>query len=146
MKEIVALIASFDAVLATGHLSPRESIDLLDYASTHGVTRMLVNHPAAAVVDATVEEQIALARTGAFLEHCYAQCTPVLDGLALQVISDAIRAVGPEHCVLATDLGQVQNPPTVTGLARFRAALADEGWSDSDLEVMMAKNPTRRLA
>jgi len=141
VREIVSMIASHDAVLATGHLSPRESLDLVSYASTHGVTRIIVNHPAANVVGATLDEQIALARMGAFLEHCYAQCTPALDNLPIAAIGDAIRAVGPEHCLLASDLGQVLNPPPVFGLALFRAALQREGWSDQDLALMMSTNP-----
>jgi hypothetical protein len=141
VREIIALIADRDAILATGHLSPRESLDLISYASTHGVTRMIVNHPSAPVVGASVDEQVALAGMGAFLEHCYAQCTPSMGRLPMSTIGDAIRMVGPEHCLLATDLGQTLNEPSVAGLASFRAALRADGCSERDLVQMMSTNP-----
>jgi hypothetical protein len=102
---------------------------------------MLVNHPAAPVVAASIDEQIALAQRGALLEHCFAQTTAALDALPLATIGMAIRAVGPEHCVLASDLGQVQNPPAVIGLATFRAALIDQGFVPDEVRTMLVDNP-----
>jgi microsomal dipeptidase-like Zn-dependent dipeptidase len=56
-----------------------------------------------------------------------------------------MRAVGVEHCILASDLGQAANPPPPEGFAAFIGALAKEGFDASDLEVMTKRNPARIL-
>jgi hypothetical protein len=145
VREIVTMVAAYDAVLATGHLSSRESLELLAYAASRGVRRMLVNHPVAPVVDASTDEQRELAGLGALLEHCFAQTTPALDALPIRRIADAIRHVGPQHCVVASDLGQVGNPPAPEGLAAFRAALLDEGFGPDELDTMLIHNPRALL-
>ena len=58
---------------------------------------------------------------------------------------DAIRATGPEHNVLSTDLGQVQNPPVEDGLALMADRLLEAGFSEDDVRTMAVTN-TRLLA
>jgi hypothetical protein len=55
------------------------------------------------------------------------------------------RAVGPEHSVLSTDLGQVSNPPVEDGLALMVDRLLEAGFDEQDVHVMAVVN-TRRLA
>jgi hypothetical protein len=145
VDEIVRLIAQYDAVLGTGHISPHEALALACRARAAGVTRIIVNHPSGNAVGATVEEQRELASLGAFMEHCYAQCTPGIDGLPFATIAEAIRAVGAERCLLATDLGQTFNPRPVEGLRRFVEELRGEGIAAADLRLMVADNPRRLL-
>ena len=57
----------------------------------------------------------------------------------------AIRAVGAEHCILASDLGQVGNPLHPDGLAEFFARLERAGISRADVERMSKVNPARAL-
>jgi len=59
--------------------------------------------------------------------------------------ADAIRRVGPEFCILASDLGQQNNPLPVEGLAEFIAALRARGFADRDLARMSKDNPARLL-
>lgn len=49
MEVILSLIAEHDAVLATGHLSPEESLVLLKVAREIGVARMVVTHASESV-------------------------------------------------------------------------------------------------
>ena len=57
----------------------------------------------------------------------------------------AIRAVGPEHCVLSNDLGQAGNPLPVEGLQSFLDGLTAEGFSAQELRRMAVENPARLL-
>jgi hypothetical protein len=56
-----------------------------------------------------------------------------------------IRAAGPEHSVLASDLGQVGNPPVEDGLALLADRLLAAGFSEDEVRLMAVSN-TRRLA
>jgi hypothetical protein len=56
-----------------------------------------------------------------------------------------IRATGPQHNVLSTDLGQVANPPVEDGLALMADRLLEAGFSEQDVQTMAVVN-TRRLA
>lgn len=142
VRRIVELIAAHDAVLATGHLGVEESLELLAYAASHGVRRLLVNHPASASIGASLTDQAAMAATGAFLEHCYAQTTEGLEALPPSTLVDAINAIGHERCVLGSDLGQVFNPPVPEGLLAFREALLSAGATLEQLHQMMVSGPS----
>jgi len=145
VREIVRLVAQHDAVLGTGHVSPEESIALLRYAAGTGVRRMVANHPSGRSIGASIQQQRAMAACGAFLEHCFAQCTPGLDNLPVEVIAHAIREIGPASCILAGDLGQTFNPPPAQGLGAFLQQLEAAGISRGDLRLMTHENPRRLL-
>jgi hypothetical protein len=141
VRVILTLIAEHDAVLGTGHVSPEEALVLIAQAGAAGVRRIVVNHPCGTSIGATVAQQREYARLGAYLEHCYAQTTPGLDGLPLTAITEAIRAVGAQSCILATDLGQTFNPTPVQGLRLFVQGLLDLGIPQPDVEAMTRHNP-----
>jgi len=60
-------------------------------------------------------------------------------------VFEAIRATGPEHSVLSTDLGQVFNPPVEDGLALMADRLLEAGFDEEEIRTMAVTN-TRRLA
>lgn len=143
VKEIVRLVAESDAVLATGHLAPKESIALLRLARDMGVRRMIVTHPLARVVAATIAEQQAMVEFGAMLEHCVGQSTSGLEGLPVLDVARSIEVVGPQHCIIAGDLGQTFNPPFVEGLRSFLTELEHLGLPRAALRRMVHSNPLR---
>jgi hypothetical protein len=55
-------------------------------------------------------------------------------------IFEATRAVGPEHSVLSTDLGQPANPPVEDGLALFADQLLGAGFSEEEVKTMAVTN------
>src|SRR5690606_25110378 len=63
VRDILAVIASEDAVLTCGHLGVPEAQKLIDAALETGVRRIVVNHPCF-VVGAAVEQAAAWARQG----------------------------------------------------------------------------------
>jgi hypothetical protein len=56
-----------------------------------------------------------------------------------------VRATGPEHSVLSTDLGQVFNPPVEDGLPLMADRFLDAGFDEEEIRTMAVTN-TRRLA
>ncbi len=56
-------------------------------------------------------------------------------------IVEMIRAVGPERTVLATDLGQIHNPPPWEGLRMFVRVLLEKGIPKGHLRKMVQDNP-----
>ena len=57
----------------------------------------------------------------------------------------AIRSIGPEFCILSTDLGQRGNELPVDGFAAFIAAMRARGITAQEIDVMTRRNPARLL-
>ena len=45
LLEVVDAIVETDSTLATGHLGPQETMDLVDIAVDRGVKRIVITHP-----------------------------------------------------------------------------------------------------
>jgi hypothetical protein len=58
---------------------------------------------------------------------------------------ERIRAVGPEHSFLSTDLGQPDNPSIEDGLPLMADLLLEGGFTEEEI-VTMAVTNTVRLA
>lgn len=145
-QSIVELIAQHDAVLATGHLSPKECLALIEFASLKGVTRMVVTHASLAVPNMTVEDQRACVALGALIEHCFlavTECCPRT--ISLEAIADQIRVVGAEHVVLSSDFGQTQNGPPIEAFGLHAGRLLGLGFDETELRRMLSENPRRLI-
>lgn len=143
-QAIVRLIAEHDAVLATGHISPRESLTLLEHAQSQGVERMVVTHASQSVPDMSVDEQRKCVALGAVIEHCFLAVTDCCPGaISLDVIAQQIRAVGTEHVILSSDFGQPVNGPPIEAFGKHAGQLLSLGFNESDLQVMLCDNPRR---
>jgi uncharacterized protein DUF6282 len=140
---VFAAIARHDLVLATGHLGREEIPVVVEAALAAGVRHVVVTHPDYPSQNVPIEGQQALAARGAVLERCF---TPSHTGkVPWERLFEAIRATGPEHNVLSTDLGQAANPPVEDGLALLADRLLEAGFSEDEVRTMAVTN-TRRLA
>ncbi|HYQ64744.1 DUF6282 family protein [Actinophytocola sp.] len=137
-RQVLALIAKHDMALATGHLHQDESARVVDAAVEEGVRRIVVTHPEFTSQRIGVERQRELAARGALLERCFT--TPHTGKVAWDVWFHNIRATGPEHSVLSSDLGQPFNPPVEDGLALCADRLLAAGFSDDEIRVMAVHN------
>jgi hypothetical protein len=139
--EVIDLIADADIMLATGHLCIPEAKALIKAAKERGVKRLYVNHPEY-IINGTVDEQKELADMGAFIEHLAIFMYPMWPTKAgLDGVIEMIKAVGPERTVLATDLGQVHNPPPAEGLRMFLRVFLERGIPSDHLKKMVKDNP-----
>ena len=65
--------------------------------------------------------------------------------IAGDAFAEIIGKVGAEHSILATDLGQIHNPPPVEGMRVFIQILLEKGMNPQDIEIMVKKNPAKLL-
>lgn len=144
--EILGLIAEFDVILATGHLSPKEIMALIPAAHSMGVRKIVITHPELPVVNLSIAAQRDLARAGVFFERCYVSTLLPGSQVTLGDIAKAIREVGPEHTVLASDLGQKGNPHPVAGFGQYIDGLRSIGMGQQEIDVMIRRNPALLLS
>jgi hypothetical protein len=136
--EVLDLVAKRKLLLATGHSSPAETLLLIAEARKRGIDRILVTHAMLGPVNMTVEQAKQAASLGALLEFVY--LPENLDRYAA-----AIRQIGPERCVLSSDLGQAGRPLHPDGLCAFLDALRARGFSAAEIDTMTKKNPAALL-
>lgn len=141
--QVLRIIAEHDMTLATGHLHGDESAVVVAEAARLGVRRIIVTHPEFTSQRIPAVAQSELVQHGALLERCLT--TPLTGKVSWQTWLDNIRAVGAEHSVLSTDLGQPFNPPVEDGLAMLADILAEHGFDDDEIRAMAVHN-TRFLA
>ena len=138
-RRCIELIAKHNMILATGHLGRVEIHALVKAAREIGAKRVVVTHAEFPSQSLTADEQLELANMGAFIEHCF---TTTYTGKApWEVAFAAIRKVGPERCVISTDLGQSINPPVAEGFAMFAQKLLDAGFTVDQVRHMAVTNP-----
>jgi hypothetical protein len=142
-ETVLDLIARHRLVLATGHLGREEIFAIVDAARARGIEEIVVTHPEFPSQDLPVDDQGALAERGALLERCFT--TPHTGKVTWERWIDNIRAAGPDHSVLSTDLGQMFNPPVADGMALMVDRLLDAGFDEQEVHTMAVVN-TRRVA
>ena len=142
-RAVLERIAHHGLLLATGHLARDEIFTVVDAALEAGVSEIVITHPEFPAQSLSVADQKALAAKGALLERC--MTTPHTGKIAWNEWMDNIRACGPEHSVLSTDLGQVFNPPVQDGMAIMVDRLLAAGFNEEEVRVMAVTN-TRRVA
>src|SRR6202034_3083019 len=97
-KQVIAVIAKHNLVMATGHPSPEEVLMMIGEARAPRVTHMGVTHAMIAPIHMPDKQMLEAAQMGAYIEFVYNG----LIGSAKEVnIRDYVRAihyVGVEHC------------------------------------------------
>ena len=139
-RRCLELIGRHNMILATGHLGRHEIFPLVRIAREMNLKRVLVTHAEFPSQNFSAEEQLELADCGAFIEHCF---TTMHTGKApWDAVLKSIWKVGPDRCVLSTDLGQTINPPVAEGFAMFAQTLLDAGFSLEQIRRMAVVNPS----
>jgi len=136
--DILDVIKQYDAVLASGHLSPAETLALFKESRSRGI-RSVITHASFGI---PVEVQQELASLGAYIEHCglAAFRKEGAEG-AVKSIADQIRTVGVERNIASTDLGQVNNPEPPLGFGMWIQILMEEGLSAEEVRRLVNENP-----
>jgi len=144
-KAVIALIAKHRLVLATGHVSAQEGLMLLREGKQQGVQHMVVTHAINPPILMDVAQMREAASLGAFIE--FAGSTLANAGAAARMdrFADAIRKVGPQYCILSSDLGQQGNPLPPDGFGEFLAAMRARGFTSAEVDQMSKQNPARLL-
>jgi hypothetical protein len=139
-RRCLELIGRHNMILATGHLGRKEIFALVRAAREMKLRRVLVTHAEFPSQNLTAQEQVELADQGALIEHCFT--TMHTKKAPWEVVMDSIHRVGPQRCVLSTDLGQTINPPVAEGFAMFAQTLLDGGFTVEAIRSMAVTNPS----
>ena len=145
VKQVIAVIAKHQLVLATGHVSPDEGLMLLREARRQGAQHMVVTHAMNDPVLMNVSQMQEAAKLGAFIEFVGGSLTSADAASRMDRFADAIRKIGPAFCVLSSDLGQRGNALPPDGFGAFLLALRAKGFSQDEIEQMSKRNPARLL-
>jgi microsomal dipeptidase-like Zn-dependent dipeptidase len=132
-------------MLETGHSSAEEGLMIIREAKRRGVQHIVVTHAMASVVRMTIPQMREAASEGAYIEFVYNATLGPNHVVNMADYARAIRAIGPNSCILSSDLGQVGNPLHPDGMALFFQALLKEGISQADIDLMAKANPARAL-
>jgi hypothetical protein len=57
-----------------------------------------------------------------------------------------MKAVGPAHVIMSSDLGNAVNPVHTAGMRSYIQALLKEGITQDEIDLMARKNPAFLLA
>jgi len=143
--EVAELVAQYDGILCTGHLTLPEMYALIEEAKDAGVEKILVTHADLDVVSVSKEDQKKMAGMGAYIEHCFTPCTHLRQRLDPRRIAEAIKYVGAEHCVMSSDMGQPVNPIPREGFRMFVKTMLHLGISEREIDIMIRENPAKLL-
>lgn len=142
MTQLLKFVGDIDCVLATGHISWRESEAVVKEAVSMGIERIIVTHPIYQLIDMPVDVQKELAELGAYMEHSYVMHS--IDKISYERIASQIREVGASSCILSTDVGQTISPDPNIALGDFSRGLMEQGLTLGEIRRMLVEN-TRRL-
>ena len=150
-RAILKICAAQRLVVQTGHASAEEALALIEAAREEGCDRMVVTHAQFDVVDMSLAQMKKAAAMGGKMELCallmltgpdsplewmrHAPRIPLADTAA------RIKAVGAQHFVLGTDLGQTGNPTPADGLQMFVTGLLAQGITREQIETMGREVP-----
>jgi len=155
LRKVLKLIAKADIIFATGHVSGKEILASVKAAKQEGVRKVLVTHAMQSPGELSIDDLKRCVEAGAFIEHCY--LTYLMGPQAalgwmkgwkhipIEEFAKAIKEVGAENCVIATDLGQYMNPIPADGMKEFILALMSKGITQEQINLMAKKNPARLL-
>lgn len=142
VKEILKLIAEHDVMLATGHISVKETVALVGCAKSLGVKKILVCSVSTDVVDMPIDLQKSIRQDGVFFEHTFMALSSMPHrSTDIEFMVKSIMEVGPESCVLSTDSGQPSNPDLLASFEEFIKLLLQHGLKEAEIRTMMTTNP-----
>ena len=136
--QCMEVIAEYDMILATGHISPEEMLPVVKAAREAKVNRVIITHPEFPATYLDQDQQRALGKYDVMFERCFTQ--PYTKKVEWETVYDNIRKIGPNSTILSTDLGQSTAPWVEEGLGMFISNLLDNGFTPSEIETMSHQN------
>ena len=130
-------------VIATGHISVKESLHLMDCANQMDFRPVIFNHPDSHSIGGTFEDMALMASKGAFIEFCCLGMMPAFQRIHPSDLVPMIKKLGVEHCILSTDFFFEWAPPPPEMLRMVMGAMAAVGMSREDLRTLVKHNPEK---
>jgi hypothetical protein len=143
--KVIDVIAKYNLVLETGHNTPEECLMMIRYAKQVGVKHIVVTHAMMAPIHMSIPQMQEAAAMGTYIEFVYNGLVGGYKEFDFADYAQAIKAVGAEHCILGSDMGQVTNPVHTEALKLFYAGLLKAGVTQNELDLMSRRNPATLL-
>ncbi|MBI4168040.1 MAG: hypothetical protein HY515_03725 [Candidatus Aenigmarchaeota archaeon] len=142
---VLKSIKENNCILATGHISWQESKKLVEEAVKMGIKKIIITHPIYQKINMPLNVQKELARNdGVYIEQCYSMYS--IDKISITKITNQIKSVGAEKCILTSDVGQLKSPAPSKALKKFAKLLKKQGVTEKEIELMGSKNPRTLIA
>jgi hypothetical protein len=143
---VLELIAKYDVILGTAHLSLAEIDLLVKAAKERGVRKILITHPYFRVpAGMNVEFLKSMMHLGAIAEFGYCTISPMWAYVNLQFTKEVMDVIGYDNCVVMSDCGQSHNPMPPEALWLYAQGLYEKGVSAVNVEKLIDKNPKALL-
>lgn len=143
---VLELIAKYDVILGTAHLSLPEIDLLVRAARERGVKKILITHPYFRVpAGMNLDFLKEMVRLGAIAEFGYCTISPMWAYVNLQFTKEIMEAIGYDHCVVMSDTGQSHNPLPPEAMWLYAQGLYEKGVSAANIEKLIVKNPRALL-
>jgi hypothetical protein len=143
--KVIDVIAKYNLVLETGHNTPEECLMMIRYAKHVGVKHIVVTHAMMAPIHMSIPQMQEAASMGAYIEFVYNGLVGGYKEFEFADYVRAIKAVGAEHCILGSDMGQITNPVHTEALKIYYAGLLKAGITQNELDLMSRRNPATLL-
>ena len=145
--DILKIVKKYNMVLANGHISFAETVPLFEEAVRIGITKMVVTHPLLDILwpPMSMDEMKQLVSMGAYIDHTFSPCMPLVARYDPRKIVEAIRAIGAERTIMSTDMPQATDPAPCEGLRMFIGTMLQLGVSEAEVEFMVKTNPAQLL-
>ena len=135
-------------MLETGHVSAEEALMVVKQARARGIQHVVATHGMSGPTNLSVAQAQEFARQGGYIEFVYGGILEKGSKLTLEKYAEWIKAVGPEHCILSTDLGGARaypRPLPTAGMLEFMQKLHALGLSVAEINLMAKTNPAKAL-
>jgi hypothetical protein len=143
--KVIDVIAKYNLVMETGHNTSEECLMMIRYARRVGVKHIVVTHAMMAPIHMNIAQMKEAAAMGAYIEFVYNGLIGGYKEFEFADYARAMKAVGPERCILGSDMGQVTNPVHTEALKLFYAGLLKAGITQHELDLMSRRNPATLL-
>jgi hypothetical protein len=130
--------------LETGHVSAQEALMVIREARARGIEHIVATHGMTGPTNLSVPQAQEAAKMGAYIEMVYGAVLDSKGKTTLQQYADWIKAVGPAHIILSTDLGGARDyprPMPTAGMLEYMNGLHKLGISVADINLMAKTNP-----
>lgn len=142
-RDVVTVCQELNLTLCTGHITIQESLEIAKLAASLDYRRLIITHPLGYVKD--VSELRPFAELGATCEFPNAGTFNPLYSKTIRGIDEAIAELGPNSCILSTDVFSPWVPAQPECLRIGVQQLAFLGWSQVEVSMLIRDNPRRVL-
>ena len=138
--DILDVAAEHDMAVASGHVSPKETIALFEASRDKGISKLIATHPVGIASDSEISD---ISELGAYVELTFLSCMPSVGNANPNQLAEIAKDIGVDRCVVSTDFGQWMNPPAHEGMRMAIAALLGTGLTDEEVTKLVKDNPLK---